>query len=765
MSLVKTNLTELTYRPRDAITTGDELATSKILETEQQPTESSQLSQPTSRRKKAAATSALLTLALSGSYLIAPPASQAADRVEAFIAGVAPMAQQGQRMFGVPASVAIAQAILESGWGESTLSKYGQAYFGVKCSSTPSPYQDGCINMSTWEVFNGVSVTVVAPFRTYSKVSDSFLDHGHFLRNNSRYAPAFQTNNADDFARAIHRAGYATDPSYAQKIINIINANNLRRFDNLNYHVAPAGVEAGIGQHWRVMSAEDREALGNPRSAEMDGPVRGARMVAFNSGIIAWHPTYGSHAIFGKMWNAYRLDSDVRNALGYPTSERFRVDGGWNQNFERGRIYEDQAGKTTVLSGAAALANPLLTSSGAAKWNCKPIAEAGLGKAVGNPELISGVARQRAENGDIYCISDDMVKVSGAIVTRHRDVNAGPWLGLPKANEYDVPGGATQEFKNGTIYWNPEKGIFAVRDGVYSKYRDAGSHARLGLPISEEQPLRDGAVQNFVQGDIYWHDSNAAVIRDGMRFVHHWEGGVNGIGWPLSDEQTISGVAKQSFTNADVFWTGDGPIKINNAFLYRYRELGAERVGAPLGPEEAIPGGSVQRFMNADFYWNAEQSQVYVVTGGIREYYRKANIGLPTSDEQQLPGGVVQSFKDADIYWSTDTGCHVVGWGMRTGLFYNGGVGKFGFPTGSEEQIAGGSVQHFSNGPLYYHAATGAISTQAPPPVETKKPTPSPSAQPTELPLVEAGAVPAEPTPSRVIVTSTTTRSSSATPR
>jgi len=734
------------------------LATSKISQTADQPINGTRSSEQQPRGKKIAASSAaLLAMALTGSCFIAPPIAHAADRVEAFIAGVAPMAQEGQRQFGVPASVAIAQAILESGWGESALSKYGQAYFGVKCSATPSPYQDGCINMSTWEVFNGVSVTVVAPFRTYSKVSDSFMDHGHFLRNNSRYAPAFQTNNADDFARAIHRAGYATDPSYAQKIINIINANNLRRFDNLNYKIGPASVDAGIGEHWRAMSPEDRAALGNPRSAEMDGPIGGARMVAFNSGIVAWHPVYGSHAIFGKIWNAYRLDSNVRNSLGYPTSERFRVDGGWNQNFERGRIFEDQSGRTSVLSGAAALANPLLTASGTAKWNCRPVAEAGLGKAIGNPELISGVARQRAEAGDAYCISDNVVKVSGAIVTRHRDVNAGPWLGLPKENEHDVAGGATQEFQNGNIYWNPEQGTFGVANGMNGKYRDLGAQDKLGLPTSEEKALEDGAVQNFVQGDIYWHDNNAAVVRDGMRFVHHWEGGVSGIGWPLSDEQIIAGVSKQAFTNAEVFWTADGPIKITNAFLYRYREIGAEQVGAPLGPEEAIPGGSVQRFTNADFYWNTELSKVFVVTGGIREQYRQVNIGLPTSDEKSLPGGVVQSFSDADIYWSTETGCHLVGWGMRTGLFYNGGVRQMGLPTGAEQQIPGGSVQQFVNGPLYYHTASGAISTQVPRPVE-----PKPSSKPTQPPAdveVESGAVP-PPMPSVVV----STANASATP-
>ncbi len=68
-------------------------------------------------------------------------------------------------------------------------------------------------------------------FRQYANARESFDDHGNPLRNSSRYAAAFATTNAADFAREIARAGYATDPNYAASLTSIISRYNLTRFD------------------------------------------------------------------------------------------------------------------------------------------------------------------------------------------------------------------------------------------------------------------------------------------------------------------------------------------------------------------------------------------------------------------------------------------------------------------------------------------------------------------------------------------------------
>jgi hypothetical protein len=165
-----------------------------------------------------------------------------ADSQVEFIRRAAPGARRAFKDFGVPASVTIAQAILESGWGKSHLGSANN-YFGIKAESPASvgPIAVGAVTVPTREVINGRPITVNGRFLKYRSIDDSLRDHGRFLRENARYQPAFaHTTNADAFARAIHKAGYATDPQYATKLIALMKEWNLYRFDR-----APAEVRAG----------------------------------------------------------------------------------------------------------------------------------------------------------------------------------------------------------------------------------------------------------------------------------------------------------------------------------------------------------------------------------------------------------------------------------------------------------------------------------------------------------------------------------------
>lgn len=271
-------------------------------------------------------------------------------RNAAFINAIAPMAQQSQQIYGVPASVTIAQAILESGWGYSTLSRYGQAYFGVKCSSSSyGAYASGCIPLPTWEVIGGVDVIQWAYFRSYDPLTDSILDHGHFLRNNSRYAPAFNTTDPIAFATAIHQAGYATDPAYASKLAGIIEANQLARFD----YGAPAGVVPVTGEIGAVYQSLGGPSglLGTAVGIEADGPVSGSRLVSFDTGIITSAPGAGVHPLYGDIWHRYRLDPNVRTLIGVPTTDEFAAGTGTGQTFQRGQIFRTAPGVTQLVFG------------------------------------------------------------------------------------------------------------------------------------------------------------------------------------------------------------------------------------------------------------------------------------------------------------------------------------------------------------------------------------------------------------------------------
>jgi uncharacterized protein YraI len=175
---------------------------------------------------------------ISGTVRACPPAAPApavpAQTPEQFIAAAVPGAQQGWREYGVPASVTIAQAVLESGWGRSSLSAVDRNYFGIKCQNGAfGPHATGCHVYETTECDKaGKCFATSDAFRTYASMARSFRDHGHFLRSNKRYAPAFaHTKDANKFIMAVWKAGYATDPKYYTKVTGIMTNYDLYRYD------------------------------------------------------------------------------------------------------------------------------------------------------------------------------------------------------------------------------------------------------------------------------------------------------------------------------------------------------------------------------------------------------------------------------------------------------------------------------------------------------------------------------------------------------
>jgi flagellum-specific peptidoglycan hydrolase FlgJ len=147
----------------------------------------------------------------------------------AFIDRIAADAIKSQQQTGVPASVTMAQAILESGWGKSGLSTQANNFFGIK-GTGPA----GSVTMRTREVINGQSVYVNAAFRKYDSPAQSFADHGKFFTDNKRYSTAMKhTDDPHRFAQEIAKAGYATDPNYAKALSGLINQYGLGRFDKI----------------------------------------------------------------------------------------------------------------------------------------------------------------------------------------------------------------------------------------------------------------------------------------------------------------------------------------------------------------------------------------------------------------------------------------------------------------------------------------------------------------------------------------------------
>lgn len=145
-----------------------------------------------------------------------------------FIALFGPVARESMRETGVPASVTLAQAILETGWGKSSIGD-AKNLFGIK-GTGPA----GTTRVSTQECYNGQFVTIQDGFRRYNSWQESIDDHAKLLQN-SRYGGALnrykQNKNADEYAKGIHQAGYATDPNYASKLISLMKSYNLYQWD------------------------------------------------------------------------------------------------------------------------------------------------------------------------------------------------------------------------------------------------------------------------------------------------------------------------------------------------------------------------------------------------------------------------------------------------------------------------------------------------------------------------------------------------------
>jgi flagellum-specific peptidoglycan hydrolase FlgJ len=145
---------------------------------------------------------------------------------QAFIGEVAPGAMAAQRKYGVPASVTIAQAIDESGWGQSTLATRDHNLFGIK-GTGPA----GSDPLATQEYQNGQLVPSNSSFRVYNNTAESIDDHGKLLATSGYYRTSMaDRQNPNAFAQALTGI-YATDPSYGTKLIGLMRQYDLYRYD------------------------------------------------------------------------------------------------------------------------------------------------------------------------------------------------------------------------------------------------------------------------------------------------------------------------------------------------------------------------------------------------------------------------------------------------------------------------------------------------------------------------------------------------------
>ncbi len=166
---------------------------------------------------------------------------------EEFITEATAAALESSRVSGLPAGIAVAQAALESRWGESELSHRANNYFGIKAHGK-HPF----VEMRTSEFVGGCEQNTGARFAVYADMRQCFADRDRLICTSALYAEALaRSGTPERFARALAKR-WASDPLYAEKLLNIYRKNGFDRLDAGDSHrERGAGEGAGVMESLR----------------------------------------------------------------------------------------------------------------------------------------------------------------------------------------------------------------------------------------------------------------------------------------------------------------------------------------------------------------------------------------------------------------------------------------------------------------------------------------------------------------------------------
>jgi len=145
--------------------------------------------------------------------------------VNSFIESLSVHAQMVQKLIGIPASHVLGQAAIESGWGKHVITmpdgRSSYNFFGIKATND---WKGKVVDVDTTEYIDGLPQKTSSRFRAYASEAEAFSDYASFLNNNPRYKQVIaNSSNPYTFAQELRLAGYATDPTYSAKLINVIN--------------------------------------------------------------------------------------------------------------------------------------------------------------------------------------------------------------------------------------------------------------------------------------------------------------------------------------------------------------------------------------------------------------------------------------------------------------------------------------------------------------------------------------------------------------
>jgi flagellar protein FlgJ len=157
------------------------------------------------------------------------PSAYNADTQQSFVDRLQPHAQAASRTTGIPAHLIIGQAALESGWGKREIKMTdGSTSFNLFSVKAGKGWNGKVAEITTTEYTNGVAHKQTERFRAYGSYTEAFQDYAKLLSDNPRYAAVIGQDGAQGFAQELQKAGYATDPNYADKLVKVIGSVSAR---------------------------------------------------------------------------------------------------------------------------------------------------------------------------------------------------------------------------------------------------------------------------------------------------------------------------------------------------------------------------------------------------------------------------------------------------------------------------------------------------------------------------------------------------------
>jgi uncharacterized protein with LGFP repeats len=517
--------------------------------------------------------------------------------------------------------------------------------------------------------------------------------------------------------------------------------------------------------------------LGAATSNETPTPYGGGAYQLFKGGSIFYSPSTGAHDLYGPVQTEFfatQKEYDARGVvamkvLGLPTSDEGAstlATGALTAKFQFGTI--DYTPATGAHAFYRAIADEYAQTASETDGYGRNVQQL-LGAPTSDETYVPDVTGGRMntfQHGVIYWSSATGAHVVyGAInaVT----VGATPFYGLPTTDEAPVPGVAglrSSRFQRGTFLWSAANGVHLISGPLAAEYdataaeKDAYGNnvqALLGLPTSDviiAPGIAGVQMINFQHGAIYSSPGTGAhVVFGAIRAEYnHTASEVDAygtsvqqiLGLPTSDEITVPGVAgarKCTFQGGTIYWSaGTGAHVVFGAIGAKYNALGGPAAhGLPTSDEAdtGVTGVRVTNFQNGNaIYWSSTGTYLlsgpinaeYITTAAEEDAYGRSVqslLGVPTGDEMDVPGvagGRMNTFQHGAIYFSAATGAHVLIGGIKdeynatageTDYFGNNVQTDLGLPTSDEINVpnyAGGRMVKFQGGEIYWSASTGA---------------------------------------------------------